>query len=336
MSTIGTMGTQTPSPLGILLLGGSGYLGRGLWAGLQALAAPAAEAEAQSQQIWPGEQTWQVWQSQHRDPAAPHYFNLASPDLSPFEAVLPHVNCALICGARPGLRDCYEAPEATWQINVTGPLTVAQALVAQGITPVLFSSDYVFDGKQAPYSESDWASPLNPYGQQKAALEAGLKQHLGEYDYLLLRLTKLYDLAPRAGSLLAEMAEAWQQGQTIRAASDQVFNPLLLEDCVRAILGLLKGKARGVYNLGGPEGLSRYALAQDLAQNLAKSLGIDTGLLQAIELRDLNEPFLRPQDTRLSLNRVQEALPDWQPMTPQAAVRAFCQSVQAHGQALQT
>ncbi|MBT9547683.1 MAG: sugar nucleotide-binding protein [Candidatus Sericytochromatia bacterium] len=303
------MNTQAP---GILLLGASGFLGKALLRHFQTqeqAQTPALTGEPNA--------TWPVWYSQHHAPSLSHYFNLKNPDLTPFEPILSQLNYALICGARPGLRDCFEAPEDTWQINVEGPLALVQTLVERGIVPVLFSSDYVFAGNQAPYSEAEPTSPLNPYGQQKAALEAGLKQLLRESEYLLLRLTKLYDLRPESGTLLSEMALAWRAGKTIRAAEDQIFNPLLLEDCLQAISDLLRQKARGVYHLGGPQGLSRYELAQILAQNL----GVDSGMIQSISLKDLDEPFLRPQDTRLEIGKVRQALPDWQPL----GVRAACQ-----------
>ncbi len=299
---------------GILLLGASGYLGRALLAHFQGQTKPIAGVK---------NQTWQVWHSQHTDPSKPHFLDLSAPDLTAFEPLFPQINHALICGARPSLRDCFESPERAWQVNVAGPLALAQTLAARGIVPVLFSSDYVFAGDQAPYSETDPASPLNPYGQQKAALEAGLKQYLRESDYLLLRLTKLYDLRPESGTLLSEMATVWQAGKKIRAAVDQVFNPLLLADCLQAICGLLLHKARGIYHLGGPEGLSRYELAQALAENLSQNLGLSRDLIQAISLKDLNEPFLRPQDTRLSIAKVQQILPDWQPLGVKTACQRF-------------
>lgn len=297
---------------GILLLGASGFLGQALLRHFQ------NQFQAQTPQITgePNEKGL-VWYSQHRDSTQLNFFNLANPDLTAFEPILPQVSYAIICGARPGLRDCFEAPEATWQVNVAGPLALAQTLAATGITPVLFSSDYVFAGDQAPYTETDLAFPLNPYGQQKSALEAGLKQHLQESDYLLLRLTKLYDLRLESGTLLSEMAHAWRAGKTIRAAADQVFNPLLLDNCLQAITGLIKQNARGIYHLGGPDGLSRYELAQTLAQKL----GVRSGLIESISLKDLNEPFLRPQDTRLEIDKVLQTLPDWQPM----GVRDACQ-----------
>lgn len=249
----------------------------------------------------------------------PFYLDLAKPDLAPFEPILSQVQYALICGAKPSLRDCFEAPERTAQINLAGPLALVESLSARGIVPVLFSSDYVFGGDQAPYVEGAATAPLNPYGQQKAALESALKQHWAESDYLLLRLTKLYDLALSKGSLLAEMAAAWQAGQPIRAAADQIFNPLLLSDALQAIVELLNRNARGVYNLGGPEGISRF----DLAQGLAQRLGVDAALIQKIALKDLSEPFLRPLDTRLAIDKLQQFLPTWQPLALSVACQRF-------------
>lgn len=314
---------------GIWLIGSEGYLGRALKQ--QLVEAPAAQdARGQNKHKRCNTPQWRIWLSQHQVPEAADYLNLAEPDLTPWTEILPQLNWALICAGRPLLHDCHRNPTETERVNVWGPLALAQALHQAGVVPVLFSSDYVFGGDRAPYSESDSVCPLNAYGEQKATLEQGLQAALPPDSYLLLRLTKLYDLEPDSQGLLADMARAWRLGKSISAATDQHFNPLWIADAVQAILSLLSHNARGLYHLGGPEGISRYQLAQKLAQALEMDPASQQALIHPIALQDLQEPFLRPKDTRLSTRRLEATLPDWQPLPLQRA----CADFHTNGQAM--
>jgi dTDP-4-dehydrorhamnose reductase len=69
--------------------------------------------------------------------------------------------------------------ECHW-LNVKGTRNMADA--AQGRRFVYVSTDYVFDGKQGNYSEADDVSPVNWYGETKAAGEEVALSH----DYALV------------------------------------------------------------------------------------------------------------------------------------------------------
>jgi dTDP-4-dehydrorhamnose reductase len=192
---------------------------------------------------------------------------------------------------------CEQDPAGTRLVNVDAALRLARRARAQGVTPVAFSSDYVFDGRDPPYDDDGPIRPLNEYGRQKADLEQGFAA-LG--DSLVVRLSKAYGAQPGDGTLLDEMVSAFRRGQVVRAARDQVFSPVAVGDVVAGVLALCDAKCAGVVNVSGPEDWSRL----DLARAVARAVGASLELVMDISLDDLGEAFLRPKDTRMRTGRL--------------------------------
>lgn len=58
---------------------------------------------------------------------------------------------------------------AAWETNAVAPANLVRACQEHDVTLVHISSDYVFDGTTTPHTEDEPFSPLNVYGQSKAA-----------------------------------------------------------------------------------------------------------------------------------------------------------------------
>ena len=174
---------------------------------------------------------------------------------------------------------------------------IARELLEQDIARIAFSSDYVFDGRAAPYSDDDPHAPLNVYGRQKAELEGELEDLGG---VLVLRLSKVYTRRPGDGTLLDEIATLLRANEPVRAARDQRFNPIAIEDVAASILALAGGGLTGVVNVCGPQAWRRL----DLARAIAGEIDAEPDLIEEISLDDLDEPFQRPKDTRMTTERL--------------------------------
>ncbi|MBX5474742.1 MAG: dTDP-4-dehydrorhamnose reductase [Thermoleophilia bacterium] len=81
---------------------------------------------------------------------------------------LPPVDLVLHAAAWTNVDGAEDDPQTATAVNVGGTRHVAEL----GAPLVLFSSDYVFDGRKgAPYVESDGPNPLSVYGQTKLLAE---------------------------------------------------------------------------------------------------------------------------------------------------------------------
>jgi dTDP-4-dehydrorhamnose reductase len=202
---------------------------------------------------------------------------------------------AAIAAAVPEIAACERDPVGTRAVNVEGAVELARQLQNEGIVPILFSSDYVFDGEEGGYPDDAVPSPTTEYGRQKAELEAAVGGLA-----LVLRLGKVYGTERGEGTLLDEMAAQMAAGEKVRAASDQVMTPVLASDVVEAVFALADADTRGVVNVCGPERRSRL----ELAVALAETIGAAAGSVEEISLDDLGEGFTRPKKTDLVATRL--------------------------------
>ncbi|MDQ4125235.1 MAG: sugar nucleotide-binding protein, partial [Actinomycetota bacterium] len=83
---------------------------------------------------------------------------------------------------------CEADPERAAAVNDRGTEAVAAAARACGRKVVYLSTDYVFAGDAAPYSEDDPTGPLNVYGRTKLAGEG----HLDPERDLVVRTSWLF------------------------------------------------------------------------------------------------------------------------------------------------
>lgn len=192
---------------------------------------------------------------------------------------------------------CVTDQERSRALNVDGIVAVIEDLMELGIVPVFASSDNVFDGNDGPYSETDAPNPIVVYGKQKLEVERYLESHCR--DYCIVRLSKAYGIEPGDGTLFTAWYESLRNEEPIRAAADQVFSPVFIDDVVEGILRLIERNSRGTFHLCGPESVSRADFLDSLIDQAGPGLpsgfrvekcGInDFGL---VETRPLNVSML--------------------------------------------
>ena len=228
---------------------------------------------------------------------APYFIDLHHPSID----VLPtkSLRFAIIAAACTDIAYCEKYPDKTYQINVKGILTLVKLFLEQDILPILFSSDYVFSGKEGNYVEDSLLAPTTIYGNQKRELEKGIAQ-ISDGNYLILRLSKIYSLEKGGGTLLDEIADQLIQEMPIKAAMDQVFCPLAVDDLVMVTLKLVAKRQRGLFNLGGKDKISRF----ELVKKMSTALGIAKGNICPIALNTFDRLVSRPQNTSLISDKV--------------------------------
>ncbi len=224
------------------------------------------------------------------------------------------VEQALILAAVTSVDACEKDPQRSTLINVKNTLALIKELFIQGLKPIFASSDYVFDGNSGNSSESDQPNPQTVYGRHKLAVEEGIAALAGQLkkeqnDYLILRLSKVFSLEKTSQCLLGEMANQLSKGNTIRAAVDQRFCPILREDLLNAYFKLQakeKSLIGGILHLCSPESWLRYDLACRLAENLGIHPHKIKNQVKKISISEVSPN--RPRDTTMSIERLQSLI----------------------------
>jgi dTDP-4-dehydrorhamnose reductase len=143
--------------------------------------------------------------------------------------------------------DGAETPEgriAAWKVNATAVGSLVKAALKHDLTLVHISTDYVFDGTQAPHTEDESFSPLSVYGQTKAAgdITVGLLPK-----HYLLRTSWVIG---EGKNFVRTMLGVGEKGINPSVVADQVGRLTFTSELVRAIDHLLNNQAPfGTYNV---------------------------------------------------------------------------------------
>lgn len=229
------------------------------------------------------------------------YIDMCNPDISAFKLAEKGYREAIIAAAISNFKLCENEKEYTRQINVEGTLELARQFHKEGLKVIFISSESVFDGITGGYSDDAPVNPIFEYGRQKAEVEQRLPETCKGH-YLIARIGKTFGLKKGDNTLLDEMATKLIANKPIRALTEQIFCPTLVDDTVQAVMMLQKKGTTGITNICSPEIWSRFDLAVELAEYLNK----DVNLVQPMSFEDLGDNFHRPKRTNMISNRLKE------------------------------
>ncbi|GIG59050.1 dTDP-4-dehydrorhamnose reductase [Longispora fulva] len=172
----------------------------------------------------------------------------------------------------------------SWSVNADGAANVALASVGRRLVHV--SSDAVFAGRTAPYTEQDTPEPITSYGGSKAAAETAI--HAVHPDAVIVRNSLILGDGDSAHEkIIRDLAEGRRDGVLF---TEELRCPIHVADLASALLELAGNDHAGVLNVAGPDAVSRY----ELGVLFAARLGIDPD-----RLRGGPAPFACPGEIRL-------------------------------------
>ncbi len=196
---------------------------------------------------------------------------------------------------------CFENYKKTKKINYYYLIKIINKCVKRKVTPIIFSSEFVFNGKKGNYSEKNKTNPILLYGSQKEKLEKYVLKN--KLPVLIFRLAKVYGDKINDNTLITNYIKQIRKNKIIKVASDQYFSPVYVDDVVNTIDIAAMKNLKGLYNLSGNQRLSRYSILKKIKNHFKAN----TKLIPC-SIDDFNLPEKRPKDVSLSSSLLKKRL----------------------------
>jgi dTDP-4-dehydrorhamnose reductase len=208
------------------------------------------------------------------------------------------------CMNPPSAAWCEKHPDFSWKQQVEAHANLVEDS-PEGTGFVCFSSDYVFDGEDAPYEENDTPNPLQVFGEHKHEME----EVVGASDHptWILRSSVVYGtnrLDPElSSSYVALVRKRLLDGQSVAASHDQVSCPTWAGSIAEVVEAIVAGRVLpGLWHAAGRSPCTRY----EFAQAIVERFGLDdkAHLIERVSLRvdapeEAGGGLRRPRDSRL-------------------------------------
>lgn len=186
---------------------------------------------------------------------------------------------ALIAAGFATPQKCHKYPEVAKKCDIEGTLRLARELNQKDIIPIIFSTAYVFDGKEKQYFSDTPHSPVNIYGKLYAERERRLLDELKK-NCLIVRTCRVYGEKKGDRTILDSMIDRLMHQQKIEAAVDQILQLVSVQEVIACISNLQNKNARGIYQICSKNGVSRY----DVAKYLASSLELCEAMITPVKM----------------------------------------------------
>ncbi|MEA3505813.1 MAG: NAD(P)-dependent oxidoreductase, partial [Bacteroidota bacterium] len=190
---------------------------------------------------------------------------------------------------------CENNPELSEAINVTGTKNITEIAERYSIKLLFTSTDLVFDGNNAPYTENSRAKPISVYGKHKVIAEQIVSSY---FKSTIFRLPLMFGkAAAHSSSFLQGMTKSLLEGKETKLFSDEYRTPVSAEKISHGILELCHTREKLIH-LGGDTRINRV----ELGKQVAKILKIESPTIKSVLRDDIKMAAQRPADTSLDNN----------------------------------
>ena len=252
---------------------------------------------------------------ENRNPTCPntHYTSIDITDFIAVKSFFDVSSCSHIMhtAAMTNVDACELNPEECYKVNHLASQHLFEIAKEKKLHFTLLSTDFVFDGEQGNYSETDTPNPLSIYGNSKWLAEQELIN--SEYTHWAIARTIIvygvgYSL--NKSNIFSWLINELTQGKEVSLITDHFRAPTWAEDLAAGCLAIAKNDHTGIYHLCGPETLSIF----DLGIRVARFLGVPETLINASDSNALNQAAPRPPKTGFNLTKAIKVL-GYQPHT---------------------
>ena len=192
----------------------------------------------------------------------------------------------------------------TWEINVVGTQNIVDCCERFNSKFIYISSNGIYDGENAPYTEEDNPLPINYYGQIKLEGEKVAKK--AKITCAIVRPILMYgwNNAFERMNIITLALQKLEKNEVFYVYEDVFCNPLFTEQCAEAIWRIIQKEIYGIYNIAGNDILSTY----QFVKIAAGIFGLDTTLVKPVQQGFFKDLVKRPRDTSYNIAKMKNIL----------------------------
>jgi dTDP-4-dehydrorhamnose reductase len=195
-------------------------------------------------------------------------------------------------------------------INSQGAGFVADAANKVDAKVVYTSTDYVFDGSNGPYGESDDPAPINAYGRTKLAGERATALVNGRS--FIVRTSWLF--GPHGGNFVETMLRLGEGGGPVVVVHDQVGCPTYTGHLAVGLLRLIDSASYGIHHMTGQGSCSWYEFAMEIfrqAEVVTRVMASTSDMMERPAKRPANSVLISRRSAPINLPPWQRGLSDY-------------------------
>lgn len=189
-------------------------------------------------------------------------------------------------------------------INVDLVRQLVQSCKNNNIHLIHISTDFIFDGKNGPYKETDKPNPLSHYGLSKLNSEELIIN--SKIKHTIIRTILVYGIVDNMSrnNIILWIKDSIENKKIITIIDDQFRMPTFVDDLAMACLSVVQRKAEGIFNVSSNKLISIY----DMAVEIANAFNLDKSYIKRITTSELNQKAKRPAITGFNLEKAHKIL----------------------------
>ena len=203
------------------------------------------------------------------------------------------------CAALTNVDFCEHNKRDSYEVNVNGLRNIISCS-KKSAKIIHISTDYVFNGNQKMFAESDIPDPISYYGKSKLESENILRT--SNRDYLILRTSVIF--GKTGNNFYVWVRDSLKNDKKISVVTDQISNPTWSWSLSEAIYKSILNNISGLFHYAGEEVISRY----DFAIKIAKMHDFDYNRIIPIKTSDLNQNAKRPLNSALDVSKIKKII----------------------------
>lgn len=194
---------------------------------------------------------------------------------------------------------CAKNPELSLKVNVQATTSLAQICKTLDIPFLFTSSSQVFDGDDAPYSETDKPQPIHIYAKHKLLAEQEVLKIYPKAT--VVRMPLMYGAtSPTSKNFLKEWLHKMRNGEQLNVFTDEYRMPASGQSAAEGLFLLLNKKASGLFHLAGKDRISRA----DFAYLMERIFNIPNANIHPCLQADVQMAAKRPKDLSLVCDKL--------------------------------